>query len=379
MFCELETNQYSLAAPLFDGRFPESCSIRSLLAGNSSGRIFADRIPHPNWALAFTVEGVLLTGNPQDENVLESLRRFLTEEIFSGKLFGDEDELITMDVDPAGWADVMPTLIPTHEPIPINRLHFTCKELRYDWRAHLPTGYTAHLGLQKECFDGRYRIHPAVTDWLGMMEDWANQPGQNASHWQNVVITHNEEIICRCGMDCYFEDWVECGIFTAPEHRRKGLGAAAVAAFVEWAFDQGYKRVGWHCDDINHGSIHTALKVGFEQDQEYIYHSYQVNPVNHLAELGWFHYQRGNHQKTRECYEKVFAQREDNPNYFYHLAALSWGEVEDREKVLAYLQTAANDGWDDADYTASREEFAFLNADPEYLSVLETMRKNAGA
>jgi GNAT superfamily N-acetyltransferase len=374
MFCELKLEEYLAVDPLFHDRFPYSCSIRALLAGNSSGRIFVDQIQNPRWAMAFTVEGVLLTGDAQDSETFQTLKNFLSQEIFSGKLLGDEDDLITICVDPSTWAEKLTQLIPDREPIPIKRLHFLCRSLNADWRTGLPEGYQVQTGRYSELTDGRFKIDPGVLDWIGIQEDWTEASGRIAPDLQVAAVICDDEIVCWSSTDCFDADWFECGIYTAPEHRRRGLGVVAVSALVAWGFDHGYTRVGWHCDDINHGSINIAKKVGFELDVEYTYYCYQVNQVNHLAELGWFHYQRGDHQKTRDCYEQVFALREENPNYFYHLAALCWGEVNDKEKTLAYLEKAVQSGWNAVDYTASKGEFAFLKDDPHFKAILAKMR-----
>jgi len=377
MFCELTNNEFHHAAHLYEGRFPYSCSIRSLLKGNSSGRIFVDQFPNPNWALAFSVEGVLLTGDPQNKHVLASLKQFFAEEIFSGKLFGDEDELITICVDPPIWGEKLRQVIPAREPVPIPRQHYVCRELKYQWREHLPEGYTVHVGPASQFTAGHFSISPDVFDWIDVQEEWGLEITRADHDLQAAAIVKDNEIVCWSGTDCTHGDWLDCGIYTAPEHRKKGLAAAAVSALLEWAFAQGYRRIGWHCDDINDGSIKTAQKVGFQLNKEYIYYSYQVNKTDHLAELGWFHYQRGNHEKTRECYEEVFAQREENPHYYYHLAAVCWGEISERQKALTYLQKAAEYGWTAVDFTASRPEFAFLSDDPDFQRILDTMREHA--
>ena len=374
MFCELKTKEFHHATVLYEGRFPYSCSIRSLLAGNSSGRIFVDQIPNPTWALAFSVEGVLLTGDPQDARVRSSLKTFIAEEILSGKLFGDDDELITITVDPSEWSEHLREVISDREPVPITRQNYVCRELSYDWRKHLPDGYTVYVSPSSQLSNGQFSVHPGVLDWIDRQEEWGQETIRADHDLQAAAIVKDNEIVCWSGVDCIHDDWLDCGIYTAPDHRKKGLAAAAVSALIEWAFSHGFHRIGWHCDDINHASIHTALKVGFKLEQEYIYYSYQVDLAHHYAELGWYHYQRGNHQKTRDCYEKVFALREEHPPYFYHLAAVCWGEVKDREKALTYLEKATQYGWDAADFTASREEFAFLKDEPQFGAVLEVMR-----
>jgi len=56
----------------------------------------------------------------------------------------------------------------------------------------------------------------------------------------------------------------EVGIYTAPDHRGKGLATAAVAAAVEHCLQRGIDHIGWHCWSPNEASFRTARRVGFE-------------------------------------------------------------------------------------------------------------------
>jgi RimJ/RimL family protein N-acetyltransferase len=87
------------------------------------------------------------------------------------------------------------------------------------------------------------------------------------------------------------------------------LAAVAVAATAEYCLGHGFSAVGWHCNAQNTGSWKTAEKVGFERGREYAYYYYMYDPVDHLAELGWYHYRRGEYAKTVQYYEQAFARR----------------------------------------------------------------------
>jgi tetratricopeptide (TPR) repeat protein len=146
---------------------------------------------------------------------------------------------------------------------------------------------------------------------------------------------------------------------------------------VEHCLKQGYRAVGWHCSADNVGSWKTAEKVGFERNREYVYYYYVYNPVDHLAELGWYFFKRGELSKTVAYHEQVFSQREDNPDYYYHLAAVAWAGLGNSEKALEYLAAAANRGWAHSDWTAQVEEFAILKDRSEWDTILARVRQNA--
>jgi tetratricopeptide (TPR) repeat protein len=89
--------------------------------------------------------------------------------------------------------------------------------------------------------------------------------------------------------------------------------------------------------------------------------------------LGWYYYKRGDYARTVDYYGRVFAQRDENPDYYYLLAASAWALLGDGDKALIYLQRAADQGWSHADYTRQQEEFGILHGRPEWQTILEQM------
>ena len=152
----------------------------------------------------------------------------------------------------------------------------------------------------------------------------------------------------------------------------------AVAATVEECLKQGFRAVGWHCNADNIGSQKTAEKVGFKLNREFNYYFYIYDLIDHLAELGWYYYRRGKYDKTIQYYEQVFTQREDNPDYYYHLTASAFALMGNREKALKSLLDAVKAGWSNVDWTRSQEEFEILQELPEWTDLLEKMENNQG-
>lgn len=124
------------------------------------------------------------------------------------------------------------------------------------------------------------------------------------------------------------------------------------------------------CNADNIGSWKTAEKVGFERNLEYAYYYYMYDPIDHLAELGWYHYRRGEYDKTVQYYGRVFALRDENPDYYYHLTASAWALLGNKERALEYLQAAVEHGWEDIEWTKQQEEFQMLHKTPEWHALL---------
>jgi tetratricopeptide (TPR) repeat protein len=135
--------------------------------------------------------------------------------------------------------------------------------------------------------------------------------------------------------------------------------------------------LGWHCNAENLGSWKTAEKVGFERNREYAYYYYMYDPVDHLAELGWYHYRHEEYAKTVQYYEQVFALRDENPDYYYHLAASAWALLGNTEKTVEYLNAAVSHGWTNAGWTKGQDEFSILHNHPEWKAIISRMENAA--
>ena len=94
-----------------------------------------------------------------------------------------------------------------------------------------------------------------------------------------------------------------------------------------------------------------------------------------MVELGWYYFKRGQYARTADYYDQVFAQREDNPDSYYHLAAAAWAELGDKTQALTYLYAAVDHGWTSAEYSEQVEAFHSLHGDPAWDTVLARMRR----
>jgi GNAT superfamily N-acetyltransferase len=371
-FQELTPQHFEKARSLFDG-FDYSLSIRAMLEGNSPGRIFVDNVERPCTAFALTVEGYLLTGDHTDPAVLEGLRRLLAEQIFTGQVYVNGDESMSLAVHPPTWETQLPSLIPTHDAEKLARYHYLCRAVHYDWRQHLPEGYSVQRVDRSVLSDPQIFFPEALRDWFNIEEMWGSLDNF-FNRGVSFCALHENQVVAWCTPDCVADDRIDVGIFTDPEHRRRGLASIAVAATVEHCLSSGFSAVGWHCNAENVASWKTAEKVGFVRNREYAYFYYMYDPIDHLAELGWYHYRQRDYRKTVQYYEQVFAQRENNPDYYYHLTASAWALLGQREQALEYLSAAVDHGWADAEFTGQQEEFEMLHNAPEWSEILARMQ-----
>jgi RimJ/RimL family protein N-acetyltransferase len=370
MLLELKTEQFERVRSLFQG-FDYSLSVQAAIEGNNPGRIFVDDIENPRTGFALTVEGYLLAGEDSNPETINALRRFLKEKIFTGEFFVNGNDSLSLAVHPVTWEARLPQLIPSYEALKIQRYHYVCREVKFDWRKHVPQGYSVHH-VDKNFFENSQIVFPdEMREWFDIEEMWWTKENF-FSKGISFAVVHEGEIVSWCTPDCVAGDQIDVGIITLRAHRRRGLAAIAVAATVEQCFNKGYKAVGWHCNVINTASWKVAEKVGFERHREYAYYDYIYDPVDHLAELGWYYYQLGEYARTTQYYEQVFILREENPDYYYHLTASAWALLSNKEKTVRYLQAALDHGWAHLEWTKEQKEFCIIHDTPVWQRVTET-------
>jgi RimJ/RimL family protein N-acetyltransferase len=369
MVVELQPHQFIAVRPLFRG-FDYSLSVHAAIEGNNPGRIFVDNIDHPNTALALTVEGYLLAGDSGSPEVIDAIRRLLREKIFSGEVYVNGNESLSLALHPEEWEARLPELIPTHEAEKLARYHYLCNSVQFNWRSQVPQGYKVKR--VDEAFLNDPRVVFTEVDWFDFGQMWGSL-GNFLEKGVGFCLMRGWDVIAWCMSDCVAGDQIDVGVFTHPAYRRRDLGTTVVAATVEHCLRQGFRSVGWHCNAENVGSWKLAEKVGFKRTRQYNYYYYMYDLIDHLAELGWYHYRQQRYDRCTQYYEQVFAQREDNPDYYYHLAASAWAILGDAQKAIHYLQAAVDHGWVEADFTKEAEEFAFLHGTPEWEALLKRM------
>jgi GNAT superfamily N-acetyltransferase len=262
---ELKRADYERVRPLFRPLAYHLASA-AVLDGTSSGRIFVDDPGQPRTAFMLSPEGCYLAGDPEDHAFNVALNRAIIGE----RVLGDEVNVLCVVVHPEGWH--LETVLEPYPPVPMNRRHYVCRTLGYDWRDHVPPRYTVHR-IDRSLLDRRELIVPDhVTGW--MANNWGSIDRFLRDGFGFAAVGRGE-LVSWSLSDCVSDDRCEIGIRTALAHRRRGLATVTAAAAVEHALSEGFSSVGWHCPDDNLGSIGTAENVGFQLECHYTaYHAF---------------------------------------------------------------------------------------------------------
>jgi GNAT superfamily N-acetyltransferase len=198
---------------------------------------------------------------------------------------------------------------------------------------------------------------------------------------------HGKKIVSWSVVDCVSGNACEIGIHTREDYRRKGLATLATAATIEYCLSQGFRTVGWHCDEYNLPSMKVAEKVGFTLERKYIQHYACHNEAHHLEETAQTHFRAKRYSEAIESYEKFFATpQEELPEWFrkvlpqelgthYFRVAYAKASIGENIGALKYLEKAVDSGWLYMDFLMSCKEFESMHGTPAWNSVLEKIRK----
>jgi GNAT superfamily N-acetyltransferase len=360
---KLQTSDYEKARSLFTGLTDWNLIISATLDGLCPGTVLVDNEANPQTAFMSSAEGDFVVGNPDNAAFVNALHTWL----FSGNR-----EMVYLQYHPAGWEAKLPQLFRPRQPIKHDRLHYTFKQVQVDWRNGIPDGFAIERIDANLLNRPGLKIPDHVMDWI---DGWGSVEAFLERGFGFGTVQNNA-IVCWCIADCVSGNACEIGIHTLPEYRRRGLATLTVAATVDYCLAHDLTTIGWHCNADNYGSRGVAEKVGFEKDRDYCSHYCYADEVTHLAEMGWVAFQAGQHQKTADLYEEVFALRPDSPDFWYHLAARAWAALGDQDKALGYLNAAIDQGWSAIDDTRNCTEFTILHSTPGWQAALTRMQTN---
>jgi RimJ/RimL family protein N-acetyltransferase len=277
MIYELNKASYEKVRPLFRA-LEYHLTSAAVLDGNNPGRVFVDHLDNPRTAFMFSPEGCYLAGNPDND----AFNRALNNAIYTGTVFGEKVEALFFVCHPESWRAQLAVVLDPRQPIKMARRHYVCREVKYDWRANTPDGFTVHCIDESLLNRPGMRIPDHLRNW--MRNNWGSASDFLERGFGFVTI-HRNEVVSWSLADCTSGKACEIGIHTAEAFRRRGLATVTAAAAVDYALSNGYATVGWHCSEDNPGSIGTAEKVGFGKERDYTMYYILMDEARHRAEM----------------------------------------------------------------------------------------------
>lgn len=367
---ELNAADFHKARSLFEPLMASQMFCAGVLDGLYAGRVWVDDPQQPQSGF-ISKDGMwwFLAGNPDNH----AFNRALNAALFNRTVTGEKGWGGMLVCHPKTWDAQMPVIFMPHIPNTTERLHYTCRTLHTDWRAHVPDGFQVRFVDETLLEDG-VAVHGAAEDVLKARQT-AAEPDLKAVGY---VAVHDGRIVASSVIDCIVNGGGDIGLFTDPEFRRRNLAYLTSAAVIEYALAHGVDVVHWDCQSFNAGSIRTAEKLGLKLDHTHNMHTLILNPLRHELNRVWAFLDSGQYERAAEvCQQAIVAGGDSvHPEYCYMLARcqLAWGQLEAAAEVLTL---AVKSGWDSVE--EMQADFTALAAHPSWAGLVAQAEKNTSA
>jgi RimJ/RimL family protein N-acetyltransferase len=364
----LDPADYHHVRRLLEDLMRFNVSIAGVLTGNNPGTVYVDHPDAPTIALVLSPEGAYLAGNTPSADQVTTLKDQLAD-----LMEQDAIDSLWLTCD-AVWEPLLHAFLP-RPPLPIARQHYICTAPAFDWRSQVPEGFAVHRIDAALLARADLTMPDHVYDWID------NNWGTQANFFTRGLGIATEALDTRTVVswslcDCLGDGACEIGIRTHPDYRRQGFAALTAAAAVDAALAQGLREVGWHCNSDNLGSQHTALRVGFTLEREYVTFVTFRQEAVHWAEAGRMQEVAGNYRAAAEDYIRADAC-EDQPEWGHYLpfyAACAFVRLGDYDAAWMWLERAVARGFDDTATLQSALALKPLQAFPAWDTLVGSIR-----
>ena len=301
MFQRLQPADHHRALPLLEGH-DHLLLLEAVLAGMAPGYVCVDDPARPRALFASGPEGHYVLGDPETDGFRDALASYIRDELLPGAR-ADGWASFNLYHEPE-WEQAVGELLPDQVLVRNSQRYFQFQGSLRDWRATLPDGVVAvpidaallarddlgNVAWLRDFCEGDYAsLEAFLAEGFGM------------------CLVGDGEALSWCTTDCVVGQRAEIGITTAPEHRRKGYGAAVAAANIEEAQRRGIRQVGWHCFQQNLASAATAVGAGFVELYSHAVVSLWLNPVDGLLVNGNLALMAGDYATAAEHYRAGLA------------------------------------------------------------------------
>lgn len=368
---ELGVNEYDKVKPLFQA-MSHHLIVNGILEGTVPARIYADDGVHPQAALACGKRRFCLAGRAEDGEFNQAIRQLFADTIYPQALQAGE-EMFVLYYAPDSWESQLDVILKDKYPIKAQRQFYAFRELKNDWRAMLPEGFTVQLVdralLEEKHLKNLDELAREMCSERESVEDFLDKS-------VGVCLVHGDEIAGWCLSEYNSAGRCEVGIETLEPYQRRGLGTLMTSALVELVRSRGISQIGWHCDASNAASAATALKVGFEKAGDYAAYMAWFDEIDNLAIHGNMCIRRQQYEEALTWFERAFARGEAKP-WAYWGAACASALLGQSSAAFRYLAQAMDKGFADVERLKSSAHLRSLHGTQEWQALVERVEKHA--
>lgn len=311
---ELQQPDFIIAEPLFGQLSQLHGSIVAVLCGEADGQVWVDDRAEPACALLVGPEGYYLGGRPITGQDYQGLRAAIPD-----------------------WAYLYPAV---------------------EWLA------AQNPALPHPYMQPHPRLFLSLVPKAG--EDIPLQGGFSLSPEHDgalsCAVLADGAVVAHCRPDLRVGDYVELGVWTRPDLRRRGLAGAALRSSLNLAAASGVARVGWHCHASNRGSIAVAQRAGFVETASYTAYSASL-PAENAGDLP---------PEACRALAAAFEPGRHDMNWLDFHAACAWAEAGEDERAIAVVERLVASDWAGrADWLGEHWALARLRGEPRFIQALE--------
>ena len=356
---ELEQSEFPKALPLFDG-YLQDPMMHAVIEGRFKGRVFLDDAADPRAALVCTAsECMYVAGGQGRGGFNQRLRQLIMTEVIPAHRSAGQ-EFLSLFSSPESYAEELEELfrdqLPLRTPLSTFAFDRDLFQARHGAFQGLEGGNVAlkRLGQEELASPGNEYLASEVLSYWGTMERFSEEG-------TGYCALDGENLVSWCYVQAYGHGSQTLDIWTAPTHRRQGLGTLVAAAVIEASLSDGYAPF-WICDKANVASRKLAERLGFTYTGDICLVDIPFEPFSFYRTLAQhFFLPQGEHRQAVEAYERAFSVHQGDAEDYYH-AALAWAGTGEGDRALQYLQKAIDHGWKDAERAAGEPAFSALPA-----------------
>ncbi len=364
----LPSHAYEKAASM-TAALPCHTVLRTILSGETPGRIYTDNLVSPEVFFAQFRHRAFLTGTP-NPSLKEILRDFILNEVFAN-CHAFDVPLFRLAPDSPDWIPLLETALQDQAPI-ITPYH--C--YRFDLPASpvpvdLPEGFTL------KPVDGNLM----ASDFVGkddLLEEMCSERETVKAFLEKsfgLAAFADDRLAGWCLSEYNTPTRCEVGIATHPPHRRKGLATAMTRAFINQALDHGLEEVLWHCYPSNTGSVRSALRCGFKLASDEAVLEIYTNAAIQLAVHGNLCFEKKDYLEALQWYSKALGKPEPK-SWMAWNAACAAAHTSQSDRAYDLLSRAIDLGFDDLDHLVQSPHLETLKGDPRWARLITRLNRH---
>ena len=276
MICELQKDAYSNAIALA-GALKDHGTAQAVLAGTRPGTVIANRKSDPTALFVIAPDdqfawGYLIGCSPTDA-VTQELRDWFFENYCPEHGIG----LAFLIVDAEDGDPIVGPFLQPRDLIRDRRAYYAHCGSSEEERKTIPADYDIRE-INEDLFSSGIEIPPQMLEYLegtfGSRDAFLSQGFGSAA-------VRNNEAVSWCLTDSVLDHRAEISAETVESHQQKGLACAAISSVLETARHRGVTQIGGHCHPSHAAAVKTALKAGFEQQNDYVLYPVYVDLAEH--------------------------------------------------------------------------------------------------